>query len=469
MEIEKNITYQTIATFSAWEIQHFRKWLRSPAHNTRPELVAVFDALHQGQVKARIPGPEQVFHAAFPDQELDLKKLRHLLSWLMTQVKNFFIHLEMDNNPALSSQLLIQQFRKRGFEPGFRQSLRDARLTLEKADVYSTETHLQKFMIDLEEHHWNIPQKRAQDMPFEVLAGSLTAYFATKMLQLGCMYRAQEAMGKQSPDTLPRLDAILQAFPTESLQHTPETALYLAGFHLLSKTDESYWPARFHTLLHQHIQMFPADEARDLLMMAINYGIGRSNRGDRDYLEEVLTIYDLGFRQRLLLDKRGYLSKYTYNNVLLIMISRKHWERAEQFLENYREQLAPDERDSIYRYNRSVFLFRKGNYEAAQDILRELSFSDPMYNLEARRMLLRIYFENNAIEALESLLDNLLTWVRRHSEIGYHGEMYRNLARFTGKLLKIPPGEKERRRQLAKKIKETPLVADREWLLEKVG
>ena len=253
--------------------------------------------------------------------------------------------------------------------------MREARQSIEKANNYSTETPIHTFGLDFEDYQWNISQKRAQKIPFDLLAGSLTAYFTTKMLQLGWMYRAHEAMGKQSPDTLPRLDAILDAFPPDTLQATPETALYYAGHCMLSKTDEKYWPLQFRGLLESHIHLFPRDEARNLLLMAVNYGIGRSNRGDREYLEEVLTIDELGLKQQLLLDERGDRSKFTYNNILLNMIARTYWERAEIFLETYRDQLAPEERVPIYRYNRAVFLFRKGNYGEAQEILSLLSFS----------------------------------------------------------------------------------------------
>lgn len=91
-----------------------------------------------------------------------------------------------------------------------------------------------------------------------------------------------------------------------------------------------------------------------------------------------------------------------------------------------------------------------------------------MYNLESRKMLLKIFFEQEAYDALESLLDNLMTWLRRHGELGYHREMYRNLARYTARLLRLPANDREGRARLAQKVRETPLVAEREWLLSKI-
>ena len=467
MDIKNSIVFQTAGTLSAWEVNNFRKWLHSPFHNARPELSGLFDYLIKCIREEVNPHPEPAFNAVFAGQEPDEKKLRHALSWLMTQIRSFFIWQELQSDGNRRNMYAARSFRKRNLEAGFRQVMREAKTETARQAPYSAESQLADFYLNFEQYQWDIDQKRAQDMPFDALSGALTNFYATKLLQLGCTYRAQQALQKQSPQTLPGLDLVLSAFPEETFLKEPQTALYYCGYLMLSKPDE-HWKDMFRQLLERHGHQFPVEEARDLLMMAINYCIRRINQGDRVYLGEVLDFYNLGLQNRLLLDERGFLRKYTYNNVLLTMAAGKLWERAAEFLETYREQLPPDERDSIYRYNRAVFLFQKADYGDAQEILRELSFSDPIYNLEARRMLLRIYYEENSHDALESLLDNLLTWLRRHGEIGYHREMYRNLARFTGKLLKIPASEREKRLKLAQKINDTPLVADRQWLLGKV-
>ncbi|MFN4254328.1 MAG: hypothetical protein ACK4Q5_04925, partial [Saprospiraceae bacterium] len=134
----------------------------------------------------------------------------------------------------------------------------------------------------------------------------------------------------------------------------------------------------------------------------------------------------------------------------------------------YRADLPAHERENVYRYNLAVFNFRRGDFDETLELLRDVAFADPMYNLESRKMLLKIYFEQNALDALESLLDNLLNWLRRHGELGYHREMYRNLASFVRRLLRLVPGDTDGRKRLEKKVLDTPLVAERKWLLEKI-
>lgn len=84
-------------------------------------------------------------------------------------------------------------------------------------------------------------------------------------------------------------------------------------------------------------------------------------------------------------------------------------------------------------------------------------------------MLLRMYYETGEVDALESLLDSFEMYIRRQKDLGYHGENYTNLIRLIRKLMQIPIGQKEERSQLAEEVKATKSLAEREWLLGKVG
>jgi hypothetical protein len=464
--VEKGVAFQAFMAMSARQRQRFRKWLLSPLHNTHPELTAVVDYWSLCEKKGVPAHAAAAFAAAFPEKSLDEKKMRHLLSGLMTQVKDFWAWEELQADPWQSRRYALRSMRKHNLEAAFVEARRATTEALEQQEMLDLESPLVYFHTIMEQFQWNLAQKRRQPVTFEALADHLIAYLTLQMLRLGYMYRSQQALHKETPHALDKLDALLRAFPPESQQQYPYVALFYAGFQLLSHPDEDHWLADFRDRLTCYAERLPTDEARDLLMLAINHCIRRINQGQRQYLAEVLTFYDMGLRQQWLLDERKHLTKYTYNNVLLTIIALRDWERAGVFLEAYRQQLPPADRDKVYEYNKAVLCFRKGDYEMAQTLLRTLSFSDPMYNLEARRMLLRIYYEKKEYDALESLLDNLLTWLRRHRELGYHREMYRNLALFTGKLLRLPPADKQKRQKLAAKIKDTPLVADRDWLLQ---
>ena len=83
-------------------------------------------------------------------------------------------------------------------------------------------------------------------------------------------------------------------------------------------------------------------------------------------------------------------------------------------------------------------------------------------------MLLRSYFELEEWQPLDSLLRSFYSFLRRRHDIGYQRPMYLNLIKFTRKLM-AGPLARRKATQLAARIRAEPYVAEREWLLEKVG
>jgi hypothetical protein len=88
-----------------------------------------------------------------------------------------------------------------------------------------------------------------------------------------------------------------------------------------------------------------------------------------------------------------------------------------------------------------------------------------LFNLDARRLLARIYFELKENTALDSLIDNSKIYLHRQKDIGYHREMYLNFFKTLEILLKTDPKNRE---ILRGPIEATKYLAEREWLLEKL-
>ncbi len=467
--MDNSALLEAIRSLSAWETRNFRRWLESPAFNTRPEPTRLFDYLLSCVVKKLEPEVAKAL-AEMGSTDLSDKKLRYEMTALLEVLREFFIWQEMNAAPCQRELYLLRSARRRGLEKNFALAERELEKAISKTSAVSLERYRIDFQKDQEKHEWNTQQKRGQVFPFEPLSQNLNAWYAGQLMQLVCMNKAQNAAQRRQASASPDWAIpLLEQLPGKPYENLPAVALYHLGHEMLSHPEDVARVAAFRELLKNNAEKLPPQEAQGLLMLAINHGIRRINEGDREAIRTTLDFYLFGLESKLLHDERSILSKYTYNNVLMTFVALEEWDAALQFLETYRPELAAAERENVYQYNLSIFHFRRGDYDTALDLLRNVSFADPMYNLESRKMLLKIYFEQNAIGPLESLLENMLTWLRRHPEIGYHREMYRNLARFTGRLLRIPIQDKEARKRLETKIRETPLVAERGWLLRVVG
>jgi uncharacterized protein YihD (DUF1040 family) len=92
-----------------------------------------------------------------------------------------------------------------------------------------------------------------------------------------------------------------------------------------------------------------------------------------------------------------------------------------------------------------------------------------MTNLDARSMLLRIYFESGYEDALESLLDSFQIYLKRQKEVGYQREHYLNMIRFVRKLVKTDRRDHAGKAGIRQEIEQTADLAGRAWLLEQLG
>lgn len=469
--MQDSALFEAIQSLDAWEARRFRLRLQSPFFNHKPTLLQLFEYLWQCRSSDSTPSQRGAMATVGADEVSSPARLRHEMSELLALLREYLTDVELEKTPWQRHLAQVRALRKRGLEKNFRHAVREAQKTSPALETAAAERSLLDYYLQTELYEWEIRSKRYLDFSFHEQAGHLNIWYAGQLLQMACSEMAQAAL--QHNSTAPHrladwVEGVLAALPDAPQLRDPATALYYGGLQMLKAPENSALAEHFRDLLEQHIDRLSHSEARELLLLAINHGIRRINAGEREALRRTLDFYLLGLRQKLLLDENGLLSKFTYNNVLMTFLALEAWEQALEFLEQYRPQLPPKEQDNLFRYNMAVYRFRKGEFDQALELLRNVNFPDPMYNLESRKMLLKIYYEQQAFDALESLLENLLTWLRRHSEIGYQREMYRNLARFTGQLLRLPPHDREAALRLTQKIRDTPMLAERNWLLEKL-
>jgi tetratricopeptide (TPR) repeat protein len=220
-------------------------------------------------------------------------------------------------------------------------------------------------------------------------------------------------------------------------------------------------------LIQQHWKTIPPNEIRAIYLYAINYCIKRLNSGERHFIREGFELFRSGLENETLLEE-GILSSFTYKNItrLGMALSENKW--VEQFLADYKKYLHPRERENTWRYNLAFFYFQQEKYKDAMQLLLRVEFKDVLNNLDARRMLLKSYFELGEYNALDSLLDSFSRYIHRQKEMGYHRDNYLNLIRFVKKIIHSREEDKKIWKHLKEEIGATNRLAEREWLLEKL-
>ncbi len=419
--------------------REFRKFSHSPYYNQRNDAIRLFeyldDAIHN--LKPTALHRELVFKHVFLNETFNEIKLRHTTSFLLKILKKYLSQSELENDIIQSHLSLCKSLRKKGLGVFFEKEIANAHQLLENESQRNSKYYFQKYQLGMEEAIYTMPQRRSGDMNFQSIADQLTISYISSVLRLSCNMQSHQTMSGQVYD-LNLLHEVLQLIASGTYLEVPAVALYFRCYSAIENLEkneiersESHFE-QLKLLIDRHWTLFPASEIRDIYLFAVNYCIKRLNAGDRGFIREAFELLRAGLKNETLLEE-GILSSFTYKNITRLGVALAENDWVEQFLEDYKKYLHPRERENTWRYNLAFFYFQQQKYKWAMRLLLQTEFKDVLNNLDARRMLLKSYFELGEYNALDSLLDSFSRYIHRQKDLGYHRENYLNLIRFVKK------------------------------------
>ena len=116
-------------------------------------------------------------------------------------------------------------------------------------------------------------------------------------------------------------------------------------------------------------------------------------------------------------------------------------------------------------FNQALISYHKRDFATALVCLQEVDFKDHLFNLAAKVIQMKIYFESGELDLLDSHLDAMQMYILRKKVIGYHKTNYKNIIKTTRKLLKIKPGDAAKITALKNEVENAEILTEKKWLL----
>ena len=468
--MNKSPLVSILKTFSKKEIREFRKWLDSPFHNQRQDIINLYEFffvdnhLHK---EGALEKPN-VFSWIFPKETYDDAKMRQVIFFLMQSIEQFLAYLEFSKNPITVKSALAKSYRKRTLDKSFEKTYKNVQKAQEEKGYKNEIFYRNNYALELERYAYLSKVKRLSFNLQEISDAMDLAFFAGKLRQSCLMLTHQNVYKKEYNIQL--INETINLVEKEDYLKNPLIATY---FFIYKTITEKEIDAHFQNLKEQIIKnghIFPIAELRDIYLMAINYCINKMNEGSDSFIREAFELYREGFKTNIFIEN-NILSRWTFLNVIPIGLKLNEFDWIENFITDYQNYLEEQHRDSVSHYSRARLHFESKNYGPAMTLLSQVEYDDHilMY-LSAKNMLSRIYYEENEFDALESLLESMRIYVQRKKVMGYHKANFKNYIRFMKKLLKIQPSDKTAIEKLRNEINiADPLTNDeRNWLLSQV-
>lgn len=454
------------------EHKGFLRLLDSPYFNTDPKLT------HLGRLLTEGEGDREKLHRTlFPGLEYDYFRISNLLSYVYKLLERFLALEHMKGDRFVFAHHALALARERGWHAHFEKLSRDLEREAVGTEKQLPVDFLESYLIGQErDEYFGAQQKRTFDQSLSHKIEDLEHFYVADMLKNVCKWiNRQNIIRSEEPHNYAHFVAYVQAnfFRYEAL---PFIRIYFHILMTLTEWEEESHYARLIAVLRQYGKSIPANERKSMYQYAQNYCTRQINSGNTVYLRELFGLYDEMIRQDLLYHE-GYIGSADVKNIVSLGIRLEEYDWTEQFLESNADRFQPAMREAVIAYNRAQLAYVRGSLRGALRLLRVVEFDDLYYDLGAKTLLLKIYYDLDDLEGLESLLHAFSTSLRRNKHIStYQLTVHKNLIRYTQKANRLRHrkrlvGAQAFRKQvetLEAAIHTTREITNIGWLLEKV-
>ena len=421
--------------------------------------------MYQGLLESNSGEDKAVLYArVFPESTFSPVAFRLLMSYLQKLVDQFLALEHWQNTPGAVESDLVQAYRQKGLDRHFQDALQLAKLSLERQPLRNSDYYVRFGQLLWEEARHNSMRHPEDEKYLKDLSDNADLIWLTQKLRYLCLHTAYRARFNTTHSLSLRkeVEGVLETYP---FLENPAISTWYYCLKMLELPDAAEFFSRFKQGVLAHGLAFHPDELRDLHLFAINYCIRQVNEGQTSFFHDIMDFYKDGLIKGHLLDN-GILSHFTYYNIVAAGLHTHEYEWVETFIPDYRNALERSYRDSAYSFNLARLKFARKAYDEALELLQHSNYHEPLLNMAAKTIALKIYYALDEYEVLSAHLEAFIKYIRRKPGLGYHRNNYLQLARYTQKLISLNWNDKTEVQALRQKIAAEPVLTEREWLLE---
>ena len=458
--------FKVLHKFEKSKITRFQQFLKSPYNNQRKDVILLLESWLNGKRKRQ--SPQQYWRTIYGTETFVTTKWHLLTSRLFKLLESFLIIEELQNHPASRQFYLVKAYRKLQEEKLFEKAVKNTNKALEKQPFRNMDYWQYTHNLSYEKYDYIISANRKERSNLQEVANSFDTYFISTKLRQACYAMSRAVIKQESYNIRLVNEAVSEVERNKAYLKVPAIAVYYYCYKAISAEENELYFQLLREAMEKYQQYFPPSEMRDIYTVAINYSIRKLNTGNLVFIKEAFELYQLSLGQGYLFED-GIMLESTYVNIVMLASKLNKYDWAVTFISDYQSHLKEAVRESLYRFSLGKIYYEKGLLEKS---LKELVLVDTKASfifLGARVLQLKIYYELNEIDPLESLLESLRVYLQRSKDLAYRKAHYSNIISFTKRLLQLSAMSKTEKETFRKQVNETVVLGEKEWFLKQIG
>jgi hypothetical protein len=467
--MQKSVLTEIVRSLSKKEQRDLNKWLQSPAHNQRQDVIRLFDflvkSLTNGDATAE---KEQAWRAIFPAQPYDDAYLRQVMYFLLKAIEEYLVFIDYTSDRVQYQIALTRIYRKRKLEKAYKQAHRLGEESLENQPLRNDWYLLNRFFLAQELHEYKMSVTQNAPVNLQETADALEKWFLEERLRISKDMIAHHRIYQKVTYDHGVLESVLNYVEEKKMLLNTSIAVYYYAYRAFMEPAEELYFDKLEYLIQNEMERFRHSELRTLYLAALNYCVPKINQGRQDFYRKAFELYKKGVETGILLEN-GVISRYTFLNTVSSALKTLEFDWAEKFISEFADHLEEKQRHGAVNFSLSRLYFEKGDYSKAQDLLTQFEYDDMLQNIVAKTMLLKIYYENDDLDAFESLLESLRTYLQRKEALDpARKTAYKNMISLMKKLLHLNVYSKPQREVFREAVVKANPLMERDWLLEQL-
>ena len=466
MNMKKSKLYAIYRILSIQEKRDLDKIVASPYLNRREDVRDLYNFLRKTDQQMAINlDKKEVFKSIYPDATFDETRMRYCMSFLLKLIEDYLAQKAATHHKVQRQIHLAKAYRERNLEKHFSQALNTAKLELGKLPKDQAYHHF-NYQLEMEQYAYNSNRKRSTENNLQDLSYHYDVQYLANKLKQSCLLLSHQAVYKVEYDE-GLLSLVLDFLEDSTYLDIPAIGIYYYCYKALTAESEYHFQQLKAQIL-DHKNIFPPDELTDVLLLAINFCIRQLNTGSTQYIEEAFTLYNFGITNKLFLaPKQLNPFRFIFKNTVALGLRLGKLEYIENFISEYHTYIPSRYRQSYHHYNLARLHYYKKDYQQAMPLLVTVDSRDLLLNIDAKILLLKMYYELKEFDALDALLASFKTFLNRKKVMSYHRDNYLKIIDFTRKLLYLKEYDMASKNELKQKI-EASTVSEKEWLLNQM-
>ena len=467
--VEKNPLISLYRSLDSSDGRRLGKWHDSPAHNQREDVRRLHAYLLGGKdrlYKTSALTKTRIWQHLFPDEPFDDARLRQTFHWALRSTEAFVAYLHWAGDEFDQQLALATALRHRNVPTAAGRSLKRAGQLHERTRVRNEAYYRRQYELEIERDEYRTAYRPLDAPHFQAISDTLDLTYYIEKLKASWNMLYHQRIYKTNFE-LRFLDEVVQQVRTLDLNQHPVLAIHYYGYLGLVDDDASgRTVSRLRNAVRDNGHLLSPSDLRYVILMAINLCINNVNQGREPFVREAFEWYRLAVAEDVLAAD-GILTRATYLNVVTNAIKLGEFDWVVGFVNDFSPRLEEEIRANTERFARARIAYEQGDYATSMPLLVQVDFKHPVYNLMAKTLQLKIYYELEEFDALDSQLGSMTTYLRRKQMSDLYRENFGNLVRFVRQLSRLPPGDATKREDLRRRVTDATPLSEKKWLLER--